>query len=74
MRELLSHPFPRKSSQGRMGGAEEGNGDEKNTEITGALERYRILFGPQWTLGSLNNLRFALALTFLLPTDNVSCK
>lgn len=74
MKDLLSHPFTRQSPQGRMRGAEEGNGDGKNMEITGALERYRLLFGPQWTLGPLNNLRLALALTFLLPMDDVSCK
>lgn len=74
MKDLLSHPFTRKSPQGRMGGAEEGNGDKKNMEIARALERYRLLFGAQWILGPLNNLRLALALTFLLPMDNVSCK
>jgi len=74
MKDLLSHPFTRKSPQGRMGGAEEGNGDKKNMEITGALERYRLLFGAQWILGPLNNLRLALALTFLLSMDNVFCK
>ena len=74
MTDLLSHPFTRKSPQGRMGGAEEGNGDKKNMEITGALERYRLLFGAQWILGPLSNLRLPLALTFLLPMDNVFCK
>ena len=47
MKDLLSHPFTRKSPQGRMGGAEEGNGDKKNMEIARALERYRLLFGAQ---------------------------